>query len=98
MATITVASKASQAVTLPVLLVASFANESDQNTSITISFEEADGLGSSDAPVELCIGDNAPVHTQEQTINTLVESYPFLGERHGKDVWRNSDDGDVDRS
>lgn len=97
MATIIIASKANQAVTLPVLLVASFANESDQNTLITIKFEEADGLGSSDAPVELCVGDKAPIHTQEQTINTLVESYPFLGKRHGNDVWRNFDDGDVDR-
>lgn len=98
MATITIASKANQAITLPVLLVASFANESDQNTSINIKFEEVDSLGSSDAPVELSVGGNAPVHSQEQTISTLIESYPFLGERHGNDVCRNSNNGDVGRS
>lgn len=82
MATLTVASKANQATTLPVLLVAYFANESDPNVSITFRFEEVEVLESSNSVVELVIGDGSPIIGLSSCLDKLIQEYLVLS---GKD-------------
>lgn len=81
MANLNIASKANQAVTLPVLLVSNYANQLDSNTIIKINFEDANILDSSDgACVELITKDDAPTYGLEQVISKLLHAYPFLQE------------------
>ncbi|KAL8866208.1 MAG: hypothetical protein Q9174_006436, partial [Haloplaca sp. 1 TL-2023] len=53
MASLTIASKANQAVTLPPLLLASYANESNPNAKVNIAFEDVEKLQQEDAPFAL---------------------------------------------
>ncbi len=79
MSTINIASKANQAITLPAVLVAQYAKESDPNTSITLNFEEIEALNSGDhAAVELVVGSGTSTYGFEQVISGLIQIYPFL--------------------
>ena len=79
MATLTVASKANQASTLPALLVATFAKESDPNVSMNVNFEDVDVLKSDSlASVELTRENLSSVYSCEKVINELLSFYPFL--------------------
>lgn len=95
MTTLTIASKANQATTLPALLVASFANESNPNVSITFKFEEAEILESSNSAVELIIGNGAPINGFQNCLDKLAQEYPFLSEKQddrvGSDSCRSDD-------
>lgn len=83
MANLNIASKSNQAITLPVLLIASYAKELNSNTKITIKFEEVDTLDSGDdAQIELILGNDAPIYGVEQVINKLLVAYPFLQEKN----------------
>ena len=86
MTTLTIASKANQATTIPALLVANFANESDPNVSITFKFEEAEILESSNSAVELIIGNAATINGPQNSLDKLVQEYPFLSEKHNDRV------------
>ena len=79
MATLNVASKASQATFLPALLIATHANEIDPNASINIKYHEVDNFKSGDAAaVELTMGTDSPVYGCKQAAHKLLEAYPVL--------------------
>ncbi len=83
MPTLYIAAKANQAITVPVLLIASYANESDPNASIDLRFEEAETLESKDgATVELVVANDSPFRGFEQAITGLTAVYPFLQGKH----------------
>ena len=87
MASLILASKASQAILLPVLLVATYANDSDPNVSISIQFEDADSLKQAEgATAELTLGTDAPTLGSENAIARLVEAYPSLQGKNTKFV------------
>ena len=87
MATLTVASKANQATTLPAVLVASYANELDPNASVTIKFEEVDGVKCGDgASVQLVFENSPPVYGSEKAIEQLFETYLVLQGKHQNSV------------
>lgn len=89
MSTINIASKANQAITLPVVLVAQYAKESDPNTSININFEEIEALKSGDhAAVELMIGSGTSTYGFESVISGLIQTYPFFQGKNEKAVRR----------
>ena len=78
MTTLTIASKANQASTVPVLLVASLVNESNPNIAITLKFEEVEVLGSNNSAVELVVGNGAPIYGSPDCLDKLAQGYPFL--------------------
>lgn len=79
MATLRIASKANQATTLPALLVASCVKESARDSNIEIIFEEIESVKSGhDIPVELCLGKERSVYGSEQSIQSIVDVFPFL--------------------
>ena len=79
MATLKLATKANQASTLPALLVATFAKESESNASITVNFEDVDFLKSDNsASVELSRENLPSVYSSEKVISELLSIYPFL--------------------
>ena len=81
MAALIIASKANQATTLPTLLIAARANESDPNAKIDIKFEEADRLrDEGGATLKLAIGTNAPILGAEEIVALLVSNYVSLHE------------------
>ena len=83
MATVRVASEANQATTVPALLVASYANEADPNSSINVKFEEVENLESGNkAVIELVEASNTPVYGSEEIIRTIVAAHPII---QGKD-------------
>ena len=83
MASLTLASKANQATLLPALLVATHANESDPNASITIQFEDAQSLKRAEGvTAELSLGTDAPTIGSEDVIAKLVDVYPSLQEKN----------------
>lgn len=83
MATLNIASKANQATTLPALLIASYATESDPTASITVKFDEVDTLRSGDgATVELILEDDSPSYGSEKVIENILVAYPFLQGKH----------------
>ena len=87
MAHLTVASKANQATTLPALLVASYANQTDPNVSINIKIEDLDKLDSGDgASVELVLKNESPKHGSEQVVGELIGTYRFLQGKHEDSV------------
>lgn len=90
MSTINIASKANQAITLPAVLVAQYANESDPDTSISVSFEEVEALKSRDqAVVELVDGSSTSTYGFEQVISGLIQTYSCLRGQNEKAVcWR----------
>lgn len=83
MTTLNIASKANQATTIPVLLVAQYAKEADPNASININFDEVEFLKSGDkATVELAIGNGTSLYGSEHVISELMNAYPFLEGKH----------------
>lgn len=83
MATLNIASKANQAATLPALLVASYANESDSNASITVKYDEVDTLKSGQgASVELILGNDSPTYDSKKVIEDILVAYPFIQGKH----------------
>ena len=84
MATLSIASKANQATSVPALLVASYANQSNPNALVDIKFEEADTLKSKKGTsVEFVVVNDAPVYGSENAVSRLIEAHPFL-QVHGK--------------
>lgn len=84
MATLSIASKANQATSVPALLVASYANRSDPNALVDIKFEEAETLKSKKGTsVEFVLASDAPVYGSEYAVGRLIEAYPFL-QVHGQ--------------
>ena len=87
MTTLNIASKANQATTLPPLLVAKYAQESDSNASIKINFEEVEALkADGKAVVEFIAGSRASFSGTEDVISGLIETYPFLQGKQQKSV------------
>lgn len=87
MSTLNIASKANQAITLPAVLVAQYANESDPDTSISVSFEEVEALKSGDqAVVELVDGSSTSTCGFEQVISGLIQTYSCLRGQNEKAV------------
>lgn len=85
MATLNIASQANQASTIPVLLVTSYAKESDLNASVKINFEDVDVLKSSDmASAELIRGNLPSVYSCENIISELLSFFPFLQGKHSE--------------
>ena len=79
MASVVVASKANQATTLPVVLIAQFAAESDPKANIQIKHEEIDRLkAGDDAAIEVTIGTEPSSYGSNDTIKALSVAYPFL--------------------
>lgn len=79
MATMNIASKANQASTFPALLVATYVNESTQDSSIKINFQEVEFVKAGhDATVELSLGSATSVYGSESSIGGLVDAFPFL--------------------
>lgn len=92
MTTLNIASKASQAITLPAVLVATYANNSNTKTPITINYEDVNNLKTGDkALVELLCENESPVYGFELVIGKLLEAYPFLqgeNENYVGQPWR----------
>ncbi|KAA6406520.1 MAG: glutamyl-tRNA synthetase [Lasallia pustulata] len=85
MASLILASKANQAILLPALLAATYANDSDPNVSINIQFEDAESLKQAEgATAELTLGSDAPTRGSENAVARLVEAYPSLQGKHTK--------------
>lgn len=83
MGTLNVASKASQATTLPALLVAHYAAHLAPNDALDINLEEAEMLVSDDkAVVELVSHGPKYIHGSEHIISTLMETHPSLDNRN----------------
>lgn len=82
MTTLSIASKANQATTLPALLVASYANQSDPNVSIALKFEEVETLDSGDSSVALIIKNGSPIFGFPRCLDKLAHEYPFLTGKH----------------
>lgn len=79
MTALNIASKANQAITLPAVLVATYANNSDTKTPITINYEDVDTLKTGDkALVEFLCENESPIHGFEHVIGKLLEAYPSL--------------------
>ena len=79
MATLTIASKANQAASVPALLVAAWLNELDPNASVRVDFQDAEALKHrrSDA-VELRLGAEGPIYGSENVIDSLLHSFSCL--------------------
>lgn len=77
MATLSIASKANHATTLPALLVASYLNEADPNVKLNIKIEDVAKL-SSGASVELESATDATVSGSQAVIAQLTKEYKFL--------------------
>ncbi|KAL8958835.1 MAG: hypothetical protein Q9183_005760, partial [Haloplaca sp. 2 TL-2023] len=60
MASLTIASKANQAITLPPLLLASYVNESNPNAKVNIAFEDVEKLQQEDASFALTKASSGP--------------------------------------
>ena len=86
MTTLTIASKANQATTLPVLLVASLVKESVPEIAITFKFDEVEVLGSSNSAVELVVGTGSPVYGFSSCLDKFAQEYPFLSGKHDAHV------------
>ena len=79
MASVVVASKANQATTLPAVLIAQYAAESDPNANIQIKYEEVDRLkAGDDAAIEVTIGTEPSKYGSHDAIKSLSVVYPFL--------------------
>lgn len=79
MAKLRIASRANQATTFPALLVASYVKESSRDSSVDIIFEEIESLKSEhEAATELLLGSATSVYGSENSIEKLVDVFPFL--------------------
>lgn len=83
MATLTVASNANQATTLPAVLVASYAKFLDPNASINITFQDVETLHAGDGvALELVLTKESPIYSTDQIIEKLLEIYTSLHVKH----------------
>ena len=83
MAALTIASKGDQAKTLPALLVAQYAKESDSNATIDVSFKDADKLTSeAGTALELKLRKSAPLYDPKEIIQSLLESFQLLQDKN----------------
>ncbi|KAL9577922.1 MAG: hypothetical protein Q9212_006052 [Teloschistes hypoglaucus] len=83
MASLTIASKANQASTLPVLLVAQYAKEKDPNASIEIAFSDVEELLEVKETVVIFKSANAPDEPlYKDVIQTVMHEYPKLQGKH----------------
>lgn len=83
MTTLNIASKANQATTIPALLIATYAKESDSNATVKVNFEDVDILKSGDkASVELVQGSSASTYGCENVVGELLSTFPFLQGKH----------------
>ena len=79
MATLTIASKANQATSVPALLVAAWANELDPNASVRVEFQDAETLKSRKSEVvELALGSEGPTYGSGNVIDSLLHSFFLL--------------------
>lgn len=78
MATLRIASKANQAASIPVLLIANLINNKDPNALITVDFEDAETLQSSGQAVEFIPKTGDLVSGPETVISNLVGPYSRL--------------------
>ncbi|KAI4193796.1 MAG: hypothetical protein LQ348_002774 [Seirophora lacunosa] len=86
MAALTVASKANQAITLPVLLVAQYIKEADPNVKIDVEFKDVDVLGSpAKSELEFVSTGKPPVFASSQVIRDLLQAFPFW-QRQSEDL------------
>ncbi len=96
MAALTIASKVNQATTFPPLLIAYYAQESDQKSSININFEDAEILKSGEKSViEFAVDGKESIYGAEQVTSHLVDIYPFLKGKHEKPVSYSDDSGET---
>lgn len=78
MAALTIASKANQAITLPALLVAENAKDSDPNAKIDIKFQDVETLQNADkSGLELEMTDKPSVYSSTQVIRELLRLFAF---------------------
>ncbi len=83
MTTLNIASKANQATTLPALLVANYAKESDSKASINVHFQDVDILKSGNkTSVELVQGNSSPTYGCDNVINELLSTFSLLQAKH----------------
>ncbi|KAL8641045.1 MAG: hypothetical protein Q9228_002096 [Teloschistes exilis] len=83
MASLTVASKANQASTLPVLLVAQYAKEKDPNASIEIVFSDVEELLEAKEAVVIFKSASAPGEPlYRDIVHTVMHEYPNLQGKH----------------
>lgn len=86
MAALTVAAKANQAITLPVLLVAQYIKEADPNVKIDVEFKDVDVLGSpAKSELEFVSTGKPPVFASSQVIRDLLQAFPFW-QRQSEDL------------
>jgi glutamyl-tRNA synthetase len=87
MASLLIATKANQATTFPVLLIASFANESNPSAKITFDFEEVDKLSCGNgAALELKTGPENSIYDPEKAVAALLAQYPSLQDKKADQV------------
>lgn len=87
MESVEIASKANQALTLPTLLVANYAQRTDPNAQIRIFFQEVDTLNAGEnASVELRLANGESMYGSQQVIDKFSEMYALLKGQKGKDV------------
>jgi hypothetical protein len=77
MATLTLASKANQASTLPVLVVASYANHADPNANTIINIEDADKLQNG-SPIDYKSAAGESTTASQATIKALIAQHNHL--------------------
>lgn len=83
MASLTVASKANQASTLPILLVAQYAKERDPNASIEIVFSDVEELLEAKKAVVIFKSASAPGKPlYKDIVHTVMHEYPNLQGKH----------------
>ena len=83
MTTLNIALKANQASTLPALLIAIYAKESNADIRLTINYDDVDTLKSGDKEsIELAQENDTPSYGCNNVINKLLSTYPFLQGKH----------------
>lgn len=82
---LTVATRANQALVLPVLLVATSINEARPSPVINITYEDTALLHEGDKAIVQFTGvSGTPVYGTEKAIQELRVSFPFLTSKDGK--------------
>ncbi|KAL8929571.1 MAG: hypothetical protein Q9208_001240 [Pyrenodesmia sp. 3 TL-2023] len=78
MASLTIASKANQATTLPALLIAENAKNSDPNAKIDINFQDVETLQNAEkSGLGLEISENSSMYSPRQVIRELLRLFAF---------------------
>ena len=79
MAALHIATKANQATTVPVLLVATYVNKTDPNAAIDTKFEEVESVKSgTETSVKFVVVNGAPAYGFQEVLNSLPATYPAL--------------------